>query len=125
MSPEQTARTVVDRLQAAVDTHDPDAMAACFAPDAVLVGTTRYNAGDLAVRRYLGLVATGELLRWHLETYDVFVSTPDLLGFAAEGEVEWRDADGAGRDPFRLTVVASLDGGDWRIRHFHGSLPGS
>ncbi|WP_296606803.1 hypothetical protein, partial [Nocardioides sp.] len=99
MTPEQTARSIVAGLQDAVDAHDPDAMAARFAPGAVLVGSAGYSAGDSAVRRYLEGVATIGLLHWYLERYDVFLSTPDVLGFAAEGEVEWRDAEDASRDP--------------------------
>ncbi len=121
-SPGQTARHVVAELQAAVDSHDADAMTRCFASDPVLIGTAGYSSGDAAVRQYLEAVATIELLRWHLDTYDVYLSTPDVLGFAAEGEVEWRDTDGADRKPFRLTIVAVADGPHWRIQHFHGSL---
>lgn len=123
MTPEQTARSIVERLQTAVDARDAEAMAACFAADPVLIGTAGYGVGDADVRSYLGAVAAAaELLHWHLSRYDVFLSGPGLLGFAAEGEIEWRDADGHGREPFRLTVVAVRDGQDWLVQHFHGSV---
>jgi uncharacterized protein (TIGR02246 family) len=127
---EQTARDVVAMLQHGVDTaiaeHDPAPVLACFTDDPVLVGTSRYNRGAEAAHVYLQALATGTTtLRWHLGRCDVFLDTDDLIGFGAEGEVEWADDDGAGRDPFRLTIVAERSGDRWRVRHFHGSLPES
>jgi hypothetical protein len=126
----ETARSVVAMLQAAVDeaigTRNPEPLVGCFAEGAVMAGTTRYNAGDDAVRDYLSLVATANnALRWHLGHHDVFLATDDVIGFGAEGEVEWADDEDSGRDPFRLTVVARDTPEGWRVLHFHGSVPAS
>src|SRR5689334_22910325 len=126
----ETARSVVAMLQAAVDeaigTRNPDPLVACFAEDAVLAGTGRYNVGPDAVRDYLTAVADGNnRLHWHLGHHDVFLATDDVIGFGAEGEIEWADDEESARDPFRLTVVARETDEGWRVLHFHGSVPQS
>lgn len=51
---------------------------------------------------------------------------PGVLAFAVVGTVGFEDAQGKPigvRDAFRLTCVAVLREGQWRLRHFHGSVP--
>ncbi len=126
---EATARSVVEAIQGALDetigTHRPEPLMRLFdEPSAVLIGTSAYRAGTTAVRGYfsaLGAAATA--LQWHLHRYDVFLDEDDLIGFGAEGEVEWSVDEQSGRDPFRLTVIARRHGQSWSVLHFHGSVP--
>ncbi len=124
MTPEETARSIVAGLQAAVAGHDPDAAARLFHEDAVLVGTSAYNAGPEAVTAYVRLVVEQPAtLSWELADVDVFLEQADLLGFAARGEVVLL-ADGTEhREPFRLTLVVRRTREGWRILSFHGSIP--
>lgn len=128
---EKTARAVVEQIQAAVDesigTGRPDALLRCFeGAEAVLIGSSAYRAGTGAIREYFSALAAGSTsLRWDLDHPDVFLSEGGLVGFCAEGEVEWADEQESGRDPFRLTVVARSTEHGWNVLHFHGSIPAS
>jgi hypothetical protein len=128
---EKTARAVVEQIQGAVDesigTGRPDPLLRCFEDaEAVLIGTSAYRAGTAALREYFSALAAGTtLLRWQLGPADVFLSEGDVVGFCAEGHVEWADEQGSGRDPFRLTVIARRTEQTWRVLHFHGSIPRS
>jgi uncharacterized protein (TIGR02246 family) len=123
---DDTARTILATLQAAVDSRDLDRMTALFTPDGVLVGTRRYNLGPTRLREYLReeVVAREESLFWDLPQLDVFLRSDDAIGFCGDGEIAVISTGGSEeRFPFRLTIVASGAGTRWRIHHFHGSLP--
>jgi hypothetical protein len=128
---EKIARSVVEQIQAAVDesigTGRPDPLLRCFEDaEAVVIGSSAYRAGTEAIREYFSALAAGaSLLRWDLDHPDVFLSEEDVIGFCAEGEVEWADERESGRDPFRLTIVARRTEHGWSVLHFHGSIPES
>jgi hypothetical protein len=128
---EKTARAVVEQVQRAVDesigTGRPDPLLQCFDESAaVLIGTSAYRAGVEAMQEYFSvLAAQNTLLRWDLDHPDVFLSESDVIGFSAEGHVEWADERESGRRPFRLTIVARRQEQGWSVLHFHGSIPTS
>ena len=124
---EVIARRILARLQDAVATKDLDRMAAVFAEDAVLFGTAAANFGSTQTEDYLARVAAQDgTIRWDWERVECLVSRPDLRAFAAVGTVGLDDGQGqpiGARGSIRMTGVAVLEGGEWRLRHFHGSLP--
>jgi uncharacterized protein (TIGR02246 family) len=123
---DDTAGEILATLQAALDSRDLDRMTGLFTPDAVLVGTRRYNVGTNAVREYLReeVVAREESLFWDLPQLDVFLRGDEAIGFSGEGEIAViSPGESEERFPFRLTIVATRIGDRWRIHHFHGSLP--
>ena len=65
-------------------------------------------------------------LRWGWDQVVPVLNEPGVLAFAVVGTVGFEDAQGQSvgeRDAFRLTCVAVLRNGQWRLRHFHGSVP--
>lgn len=113
------ARAILDRLQAAIDSRDPDTLFALFEEESVLVGTAGDGLHPDGRRRYLTAVAAGEPFRWEWEEIVPFHETDDALGLAAFGEL----VVGERRYPMRATVLAVRTGDGWRLRHFHGSVP--
>ena len=115
---------ILARLQDATSAHDLDRMAGLFAPEAVMIGSARYNVGEQQRRDYLRVVAEQpETLRWDIPEFDVFLETDRVLGFAGVGHIEVTGGEDGLRLPFRLTLIAEKTDDGWRLLHFHGSLP--
>src|SRR4051794_25059426 len=118
------ARAVLEALQDAVDSREPERLIGLFADPAVLIGTSGDGRDRTGLRAYLTEVATQpESLRWDWQDIVPFHDEPDLLAFAAFGEVVVSDEATEQRAPIRASLVAAAVEGGWRIKHFHGSIP--
>ena len=123
------ARSVLDRFEEGVAASDVDALMSLCTDDVVLFGTARANVGSDASRDYIGvLVEIYATIRWHLDPIGVVHADEERVVVAGFGEVEHSEVEhGAAaapeRTPFRLTLVLARVGDDWRIAHFHGSVP--
>jgi hypothetical protein len=65
-------------------------------------------------------------VRWQWEHVAVVLDAPGALGVAASGTIAFHDPEGkplGDPDPFRATCLAVESGGEWRLKHFHGSAP--
>jgi ketosteroid isomerase-like protein len=109
-----STRTAVERYLAALNDHDPDAVAACVTPDFVnehtsALGTSRVgrDAYRAALPRFLG-----QFLDLHYAVEDVIVED-DRAAVAYRMTCEWLDDDGR-RHPvtlrglFRFAVAGGL-----------------
>jgi uncharacterized protein (TIGR02246 family) len=123
--PEQIARGILNELQESVAAKNPDRLARLFTDDVVLFGTAAANLDRNETMAYLArVVAQDGIIKWEWDRVAILVSAPALLCFAVLGTVGFEEAAGtADRDVFRLTCVAVEQGGRWRLRHFHGSVP--
>ena len=128
------ARSVLDRFEEGIAASDVDALMSLCTEDVVLFGSARANVGSEASRDYLGLIVeTYATIRWHLDPIEVVHADEARVVVAGFGEVEHSEVEhgeverGAAaapeRTPFRLTLVLARAGEDWRIAHFHGSVP--
>ena len=118
------ARSVLEALQDAVDSRDPERLIGLFADPAVLIGTSGDGRDRAGLRSYLTEVATQpESLRWDWHDVVPFHDEPDVLAFAAFGDVVVSDGSTEQRAPIRASLVAAPVDGGWRIKHFHGSIP--
>jgi uncharacterized protein (TIGR02246 family) len=125
--PETTAGGILRELQDAIAAKDLDWLARLFADDVVVFGTAAESFDRSQTMAYLARVVAQEgTIRWEWNRVAPLVSVPGLLSFAVVGTVgfddEVRKSDGD-RYAFRLTCVAVEEGGRWRLRHFHGSVP--
>src|SRR4051812_46146334 len=118
------ARAVLEALQDAVDSREPERLIGLLAYPAVLIGTSGDGRDRTGLRAYLTEVATQpESLRWDRQGIDPLHDDTDLLGVAAFGEVVVSDEATEQRAPIRASLVAAPVEGGWRIKHFHGSIP--
>jgi hypothetical protein len=126
-SPEQVARGILGALQDAFIDHDLAAVTRLFDDEAVLFGSAAANLDRKQSDAYVARVLEQEgTLRWGWDQVVPVLSEPAVLAFAVVGTVGFDDAQGQSigeRDAFRLTCVAVLKEGQWRLRHFHGSVP--
>jgi uncharacterized protein (TIGR02246 family) len=124
---EQSARRILDQLQDAIAAKDLARLAELLDNDVVLFGTAAANVGRVATADYLArVVGQDGTIRWEWEQVLPLLDAPDLLVFAATGTVGLDDDQGrptGARDVIRLTCVAVAQEGQWRLRHFHGSIP--
>jgi hypothetical protein len=117
------ARSVLRALQDLIDARDLDGLLDFF-DRGVLIGSSGDGRDRDGVRRYLdAVVHQPGRLRWEWAEVIPFHSTDDVLGFAAFGDVVVVENDSEWRKPIRMTGLAVRDGGRWRLRHFHGSIP--
>jgi uncharacterized protein (TIGR02246 family) len=118
------ARSVLEALQAAVDSRDPEQLVGLFAEPAVLIGTSGDGRDAAGLRAYLTAVATQpESLRWDWDHVVSFHDEPGLVAFAAFGDIVVTDGTAEQRAPIRASLVATPTADGWRIKHFHGSIP--
>jgi ketosteroid isomerase-like protein len=117
-----TARSFLDRFEAGIAARDSLLNAMCT-DDVVLFGSSLANFGREKTDEYLRLVVEGNTVRWHLDQWAVLHETEAQHLVAAEGQVESDDGTGPERSPFRLTLWLVREDEDWKIRHFHGSVP--
>jgi hypothetical protein len=52
-----------------------------------------------------------------------FHRAEEAVGFAAFGDVVLVEDGSEWRKPIRMTGLAVREGGRWRLRQFHGSIP--
>ena len=115
---------LLSELQSAVTARDLARTLDLFTEDAVLVGTSAANLDRGEVSSYLALLFDQPYgMRWDFEIVRVVDSRLGALTFVALGTVGF-DGPHESRDRFRLTCLAVEDGDRWRLRHFHGSIPG-
>ncbi|MFI5998396.1 nuclear transport factor 2 family protein [Streptomyces sp. NPDC051362] len=106
-------RGVMDRWKAAVDAHQPEEVAACFAEDAIFQGLRPYSVGRPGIAQYyesqpFGLVADYAVLEFRALAQDV------LLGYL---KVDFSFVE-------RPTIVVTLgvvlrcSEGEWFISHY-------
>src|SRR4051812_48066474 len=118
------ARSVLDSLQAAVDSRDAHRLMAMFGEPAVLIGTSGDGRGPDGLRNYLTAVVTQpESLRWDWREVLPFHESADTIGFAAFGEIVVSDGAIERRAPIRASVLAVRIDQGWQLKHFHGSIP--
>jgi len=121
------ARSMLDRLSAAVAARDAASTGALFEPDCLLVGTAGHALTSDARAAYIDAVVTqpGQL-SW--DWADVLVSHADARSvvFLARGDLVLTDKGAEDRAPIRLSgVLRRVNSGPWRFAHFHGSTPGT
>jgi uncharacterized protein (TIGR02246 family) len=112
-------RTVVDHWKAAVDAHDPAAVAKVFTDDAIFQGLHPYSVGKAGVAEYyesqpLGLKADYDILESRRLTDDL------VLGYL---KVAFSFTDRPTLEVF-LSVIARQIGDVWRIDHYQVSKLG-
>ena len=118
------ARAVLRTLQDLIDARDLVGLLELFAEDSVLIGSSGDGRDSAGVRRYLeALVGQPGELRWEWADVIPFHRTEDALGFAAFGDVVLAENGSEWRKPIRMTGLAVREGGRWRLRQFHGSIP--
>ncbi len=126
--PQQVARDILERLQNAFVSKDPEAVAELFDDQLVVFGTAAENLDRTQSDEYVARVFSQPgTVRWGWDQVVPVLSEPDIVVFGVVGTVGFEDAQGqpdGERDPFRLTCVAVARHGNWRLRHFHGSIPG-
>ena len=126
--PQHVARGILERLQNAFVSKDPVAVAELFDDQLVIFGTAAENLDRTQSDEYVARVFSQPgTVRWGWDQVVPVLSEPDVVVFVVVGTVGFQDAQGqpAGeRDAFRLTCVAVARHGNWRLRHFHGSIPG-
>ncbi|MCD4535852.1 nuclear transport factor 2 family protein [Nocardioides sp. cx-169] len=118
-----TARTLLDRMEAAIAARDTAALDALCVEDTVLFGTSAANFGGEESRAYVRLVAESNAVRWLLDRWAVVHEDDGHLLATATGVVEGDDGNEIERSDFRLSLWLVRQGEQWRIGHFHGSVP--
>jgi ketosteroid isomerase-like protein len=118
------ARELLDRLEAGVIARDASALDELCARRVVLFGTAGANVGSEEVSRYLRLVVeSNSIIHWLLDRWSVVHNDGERLLVAASGQVEFDDGNGPERSDFRLSLWLVREADDWKIGHFHGSIP--
>lgn len=119
------ARSFLDRLEAAIAAGGLAGLRELCTDDVALFGTARANFGLAETSDYLRLVTQQNTIRWFLDRWSVLHHDDRHLLVAAAGRVESTDAAETVGQDFRLTLWLTQQQGEWRLRHFHGSVPES
>ncbi|MDX6486386.1 MAG: hypothetical protein QOF43_1539 [Gaiellaceae bacterium] len=120
----EEARAVLRTLQELIDARDLGGLLELFAEGSVLIGASGDGRDRAGVRRYLeARVAQPGQLRWEWTEVVPFHGAEDAVGFAAFGDVVLAEDGSEWRKPIRMTGLAVREGGRWRLRQFHGSIP--
>jgi len=117
------AREFLDRLETAIASRDLVALRGLCAQGVTLFGTARANFGLDETSDYLRLVIEQHTIRWFLDRWDVAHHDNEHLLVAASGQVEGNDGTETETVQFRLTLWLVQQRGEWRMKHFHGSVP--
>jgi ketosteroid isomerase-like protein len=120
-----TARSMLDRFEAAIAARDLSALSALCSEHVVLFGSAQANFGPEETASYLRRVVDANGVRWFLNRWAVLHHDDTTLLVAAEGHVETSDGTTPERSAFRLTLWLIRQGEDWKLGHFHGSFPAS
>jgi ketosteroid isomerase-like protein len=121
---EDDARALLQELQAAVTDRDLDRLVAVFTDDPVVFGTNSTNLGVDELQTYAaGVLAAEHTPVWSWDTVIVLEEAADRILFSVVGRI---GVGASATEPFRLSALAVRRDGrepDWRLRHFHGSVP--
>src|ERR1700709_1104700 len=124
---EQVAQGILAELQDGFVAHDLAAVTALFDDEVVVFGTAAENVDAEQSRDYVArMLAQDGTVRWSWDRVIPVLFEATVLSFAVIGTVGFEDEQGralGARQPFRLTCVALVRDGKWRLRHFHGSVP--
>ncbi len=119
------ARALLDRLEAGIAARDLSTLSAMTTEGVVLFGSAQANFGSEATDTYMRRVVEANTVRWFLDQWAILHHDDTTLLAAAEGHVESDDGSTLERSAFRLTLWLIREGGDWKLGHFHGSIPAS
>ena len=119
------ARSILDRFESGIAARDLPSLNALCTEQVVLFGSSQANFGPEETGNYLQLVVDAHTVRWILDRWAVLHHDDTKLLVAADGQVEVDDGRGPERSDFRLTLWLVREGEDWKLGHFHGSIPGS
>jgi hypothetical protein len=126
---EQVARAILADLQDGFVAHDLAAVTTLLDDEVVVFGTAAESLDGEQSRDYVArMMARDGAVRWSWDRVVPVLFETTILSFAVLGTVGFEDAQGRAlgvRQPFRLTCVAVVRDGKWRLRHFHGSVPQS
>lgn len=117
------ARSFLDRLEAAIAARDLASLRELCTEDVALFGTARVNFGTEEATDYLRLVIEQNTIRWFLDRWSVLHHDEEHLLVAAAGRVQSNDGAEAEDLDFRLSLWLVQQQGQWRMKHFHGSIP--
>lgn len=124
---EPIARGILTELQDGFVARDLAAVTALLDDEAVVFGAAGAGLDGKQSRAYVaGMLARDGTVRWNWDRVIPVLFETTVLAFGVVGSVGFEDAQGQTlgvRQPFRLTCVAVLRDGKWRLRHFHGSVP--
>ena len=126
---DQVARGILSQLQLGFAAHDLAVVMGLLDDEVVVFGAGGQGLDAEQSKDYVSrMLAQGGVVRWGWDRVLPVLAEPTVLVFAVVGTVGFDDAQGRAlgeRSPFRLTCVAVLRDGRWRLRHFHGSVPQS
>ena len=129
VDPEVVARGILTELQDGFAAHDLAAVTALLDDEVVVFGAGGEGLDPEQSRAYVARMMAPEVtVRWSWDRVIPVLTDATVLSFAVRGTVGFDDAHGrplGARQPFRLTCIAVLRDGKWRLRHFHGSVPQS
>jgi ketosteroid isomerase-like protein len=117
------ARSFLDRLEAAIAARDLASLKEFCTDNVALFGTARANFGLEETSDYLRLVTEQNTIRWFLDRWSVLHHDDGHLLVAAAGRVESNDGSETEDLAFRLSLWLMQQQGEWRMKHFHGSIP--
>jgi ketosteroid isomerase-like protein len=120
-----TARSMLDRFEVSIATRDLSTLILLCSEQVVLFGSAQANFGPEETTSYLGRVMEANSVRWVLDQWAILHHDDTTLLAAAVGHVETDDGSTLERSAFRLTLWLIREGEDWKLGHFHGSLPAS
>ena len=126
---EHIARGILADLQDGFAAHDLAAVTRLLDDEVVVFGAAGEGLDGEQSRAYVARMMAPEVtVRWSWDRVIPVLTDATVLSFAVRGTVGFDDAHGrplGARQPFRLTCIAVLRDGKWRLRHFHGSVPQS
>jgi SnoaL-like domain len=126
---EQVAQGILAELQDGFAARDLAAVTRLLDDEVVVFGTAAENLDVEQSRDYIArMMAQDGVVRWGWDRVVPLLFETTVLAFAVVGTVGFQDAQGrvlGARHAFRLTCLAVLLDGKWRLRHFHGSVPQS
>lgn len=117
------ARSFLERLEAAIAARDLVSLRELCTDDVALFGTARANFGLQETMDYLRLATEQNGIRWFLDRWSVLHHDEGHLLVAAAGRAEWNTGAEAEVLDFRLSLWLVQHQGEWRMKHFHGSIP--
>ena len=107
---------VLDRWKAAVDAHEPEQVASCYAEDAIFQGLRPYSVGRQGIAAYydsqpLGMIATYRILETRRLAEDL------VLGYH---RLDFSFTDRPTLSVYLSLLVQRADDG-WYIKHYQAS----
>jgi hypothetical protein len=126
---DQVARGILSQLQLGFVAHDLAVVMDLLDDEVVVFGAGGQGLDAEQSKDYVSrMLAQDGVVRWGWDQVLPVLAEPTVLVFAVVGTVGFDNAQGRAvgeRSSFRLTCIAVLRDGRWRLRHFHGSVPQS